>query len=89
MVVDQGDVYIVMEYVPGEALSFLRRAAKEARQDIPPAICSAIIVGVLASIAGMLLILGMIGESRPDTKPFDPVGNRNGDGSLKKDLTPK
>jgi serine/threonine protein kinase len=50
VVVDDGDVYIVMEYVPGEALGFLRRAAKEARKDIPPAICSAIIVGVLQGL---------------------------------------
>ena len=50
VVVDEGDVYIVMEYVPGETLSFLRRAAKEARQDIPAAICSAVLVGALQGL---------------------------------------
>lgn len=50
VVVEDGDVYIVMEYVPGESLSFLRRAAKEARRDIPAQICSAIMVGVLQGL---------------------------------------
>ena len=50
VVVQPNDLFLVMEYVQGEALSFLRKAAKQQKEAIPAAICSAIMVGALQGL---------------------------------------
>jgi serine/threonine protein kinase len=41
------ELFIVMEYVEGESLSVLRKAARRQDGTIPPAVCAAILSGVL------------------------------------------
>jgi serine/threonine-protein kinase len=50
VVVQPNDLFLVMEYVQGEALSFLRKAAKQQKEAIPAAICAAIMVNVLQGL---------------------------------------
>ncbi len=50
VVVNDAEVFLVMEYIPGESLAALRRAARQQQQDIPLAICSAILVGALQGL---------------------------------------
>ncbi len=50
VVVQPNDLFLVMEYVQGEALSFLRKAAKQQKEAIPAAICGAIMVGALQGL---------------------------------------
>jgi serine/threonine-protein kinase len=47
VVATRGELFLVMEYVPGESLSRLARTARERRQRMPQRIVSAIISGVL------------------------------------------
>jgi serine/threonine-protein kinase len=50
VVEEGGEIFLVMEYVLGESLSRLLRAAQKAGVGIPPAIASSIVVGVLAGL---------------------------------------
>jgi serine/threonine-protein kinase len=50
VVVQPSELFLVMEYVQGEALSFLRKAAKQQRESVPAAICCAIMVGALQGL---------------------------------------
>jgi serine/threonine-protein kinase len=50
VVVQPSELFLVMEYVQGEALSFLRKAAKQQKEAIPAAICAAIMVNVLQGL---------------------------------------
>jgi len=50
VVVQPNELFLVMEYVQGEALSFLRKAAKQQKEAIPAAICGAIMVGALQGL---------------------------------------
>src|SRR5688500_11968533 len=47
VVTTQGEVFLVMEYVAGEALSRLIKAASEQRQRLPPRIAATILSSVL------------------------------------------
>ena len=50
VVVEGTEIFLVMEYISGEALSALCLAARHEQQDIPLAICSAILVGALRGL---------------------------------------
>jgi serine/threonine-protein kinase len=50
VVVSDAELFLVLEYVQGEALSALRKAARRQNQAIPLPICSAIMVGVLQGL---------------------------------------
>jgi serine/threonine protein kinase len=50
VVVNDTEIFLVMEYIQGDALSSLRRAARQQQQDIPLAVCSAVIVGALQGL---------------------------------------
>ena len=47
IVVQNDELFLVMEYVQGEALNFLRRAAKQRKEAIPAQVCAAVMAGVL------------------------------------------
>src|SRR5262245_51026591 len=47
VVATSGELFLVMEYVPGESLSRLARAARDRMERMPPRIVSAIMSGVL------------------------------------------
>ncbi|MFO0614710.1 MAG: protein kinase [Polyangiaceae bacterium] len=46
----EGELFLVMEYVQGEALSSLIKAAKKAGQPIPPRFASAVVIGLLQGL---------------------------------------
>jgi serine/threonine-protein kinase len=50
VVASEGDLFIVMEYVHGEPLSALIRAAIRKGQKVPPRICSAVLSGALRGL---------------------------------------
>src|ERR1044072_3576650 len=50
VVSDGGEVFIVMEYVRGESLSSLLKAAGRAKEPVPVAIAVSVISGVLAGL---------------------------------------
>ena len=57
-VVDEGgDVSLVMEYVRGESLAGLARAMGETNGGAPPAIASAIVLGVASSVSTQPVVL--------------------------------
>src|SRR5437016_6846261 len=47
VVATQGELFLVMEYVPGESVARLSRALRERRQTIPLRIFSGVMAGVL------------------------------------------
>src|SRR5262245_51770304 len=50
VVESESEIFLVMEYVQGEALSQLRKAAKRRQEQIPLPIASAIMVGALQGL---------------------------------------
>jgi serine/threonine-protein kinase len=50
VVSDGGELFLVMEYVPGASLAQLLRAADEARERVPPQVAVAVALGVLAGL---------------------------------------
>jgi serine/threonine-protein kinase len=50
VVANAHEILLVLEYVPGEALSRLRKLAREAGERVPPEIASAVVVGTLRGL---------------------------------------
>jgi len=82
VVATDGELFIVMEYVHGEALSRLLRAASRAGEHVRPAIASALMVGVLDGLHAAHEVRGDRGEPlglvHRDVTPHNIMVRRDG-----------
>lgn len=82
VVATEGELFLVMEYVHGEALSRLLRKSSQANQRVPPAIASALMVGALDGLHAAHEVRGDRGEPlglvHRDVTPHNIMVRRDG-----------